>query len=48
LNGNCNAPLVRRRNQRLPGIHSEVCIGCGRDLGRDKEDDHIAGAKHGD
>lgn len=39
---------AKNRKERLPGIHNEVCIGCGGDLSSGKEDDHIAGRKHDD
>jgi hypothetical protein len=39
---------VKNKKERLPGIHSEVCIGCAADLASGKEDDHMIGRKHGD
>jgi hypothetical protein len=39
---------VKSRKQRLHGIHNEVCLGCGCELGSNKEDDHMAGQKHDD
>jgi hypothetical protein len=39
---------VKNKKERLPGIHNEVCLGCGGDLARGKEDDHMIGRKHGD
>jgi len=39
---------VRNKKERLPGIHNEVCLGCGCDLADSKEDDHMVGRKHGD
>jgi len=39
---------VENRKERLPGIHNEVCLGCGCDLAQGKEDDHMIGRKHGD
>ena len=39
---------VKNKKERLSGIHNEVCIGCGCDLARGKEDDHVIGRKHGD
>jgi hypothetical protein len=41
--------IRRRRKQRLPGIHNEVCIGCAGDIASGKKvDDHIAGWKSDD
>jgi hypothetical protein len=39
---------VKNKKERLSGIHNEVCLGCGCDLARGKEDDHMIGRKHGD
>jgi hypothetical protein len=39
---------VKNRKIRLSGIHNEVCLGCGCDLAKGKEDDHMAGCKHSD
>ena len=40
---------VKNKKERLPGIHNEVCLGCGGDLALGKEDDlRVIGRKHGD
>jgi hypothetical protein len=39
---------VKNKKERLSGIHNEVCIVCANDLGKDKQDDHLAGQKHDD
>ena len=39
---------VKNKKERLAGIHNEVCLGCGCDLAKGKEDDHMIGRKHDD
>ena len=39
---------VKSKKERLEGIHNEVCLFCGGDLTKGKEDDHMIGCKHGD
>jgi hypothetical protein len=39
---------VKNKKERLAGIHNQVCLRCGCDLGQGKEDDHMIGNKHGD
>jgi hypothetical protein len=39
---------IKNKKERLDGIHNEVCLFCGDELGNDKEDDHMIGQKHGD
>jgi hypothetical protein len=44
-----NRAARNRRKQRSPGIHNEVCVGCGCDIAKGRlEEDHIAGRKSDD
>jgi hypothetical protein len=49
LDRKLNRATRKRRKQRAPGIHNEVCIGCAGDITHGKKvDDHIAGWKSDD
>lgn len=49
LDRELNRAARKRRKQRVPGMHNEVCIGCAADITHArKEDDHMIGWRSGD